>query len=293
MGSRMNKLVISLLTICLLSGCIAKKQPKQLKPSLKDSNLATVPKDLLYKSEPIPDECMKELVPILCGPPAFKEIDLDTFATPKKQIDMDDDEQDEYEWSYIGTLPNGDHLIYGYLWPAYAMGKFTEIAIVRRTGNKLKALGWIAGGDRHATMIAKNCCLVENDIVTYKQHMTTGLLYDLLLNQLPDLKSINDTKNHDELFWGEADYLGYGIFEATVTPQGKIENQRFVSFTLAEGASDDISIQKIPKASLTMGKAMNRILDYYSYLHKQNTFTLAQLNEAMMEACTYAKDEHA
>ena len=281
-------IVLSLPCVSFLPGCKKSTFNKITPPSERISPVSTLPKDLFYNNKPISDECMKELVPILCGPPEFKEIDLDTFATPKKQIDMDDDKQDEYEWSYIGTLPNGDHLIYGYLWPAYAEGKFTEIAIVRRTGNKLKAIGWIAGGDRHATMINAKSYTLNGTVLTYQQHMTNGFLYETLMNEYPKLCEYANNKNNDELYWGEADYLGFGTFEATITPQGEIENQHLISFTLAEGSSDGNLIQEIPKASLSMGKAMNRILDHYSYLHKQNTFTLTQLSEAMKEACTYA-----
>ncbi len=281
--------------LCILPGCITISE-KNHNPQPKNSSIVSsqtkLPSGLMYKNKPISDECMKELVPILCGAIESKEIDLDTFIEPKKQNYFDSDDCDEYEWKYIGTLPNGDHLVYGYLWPAGAMGKFTEIAVIRRTGNKLKAITLIAGGNRHATMINAQSCSLKENVLTYQQHMTNGFLYSIIIDHYPELSEYAKNKNSDELHWGEADYLGYGTFEATITPQGKIKNQHLASFTLAEGGSDNNSIQEIPKESLTMGKAMNRILDYYAYLHKQNTFTLAQLNEAMMEACAYAKKTH-
>ena len=256
----------------------------------KKKNEYGLPEDLLFKGKPISDSYMNAIVPILCGAAVNIEVNLE------KPLEYSLDEEDEYEWKYIDTLASGDHLIYGYLWPAHAMGKFAEIAVVRRVGNKLKALSHIAGGDRHATMIAKNFCSVENDIVTYKQHMTTGLLHDLLLNQLPDLKSINDTKNHDELFWGEADFIGVATMQVAISEQGIAGEPVLTAFTPAEGGpingSDEADewITKIEKNSLTMGSALILLLDYYACRNKRETLNLAELQSVLIEACAYAKE---
>ncbi len=257
-------------------------------------------KELLYKNEPIPDECMKYLVPILCGAENSREIDLNIFVAPKKQIDDDDEQQDKYEWSYIGTLPSGDHLIYAYLWPAYAMGKFAQIAIVRREGTTLKATALIEGGDRHATMICKNSWKLSGNQLTYSQGMTTGLLYHTLLDQYPTLKKQAKTKNNNQLYWGEAAYCGYGTFEVTIAHNGEIQNKRLISFTPAGGRrfeSDqekkeyiDNWVKGVAKNSLAMGDALMQLTELYSYQGETDALDIQQLKKMTMEAFAYAKE---
>jgi len=296
----MNKLITLLAVLCLLSGFVSSKKQTiaERNKIITTTNAAKLPEDLLYNNEPIPDECMNELVPIICASIDSKEIDLDTFFISKTQSDIIfSDEQFKYEWSYIGTLPNGNHLVYGYLWPAGAMGKFTEIAVIRRTGNKLTALAWIQGGDRHATMIASHSCHLHENVLTYEQHMTNGSLYETLMKQFPECSSYAENKNNEELFWGEGDYLGYGTFEITITPNDKLKNHHLKSFTFADFGSDPESkesyhewIKKTPKGSHTMGYAFNQILKLYSYKNGNRKFNITQLKEIIITACDYAKE---
>ena len=286
--------------LCVTPGCIVSPEKNHAAQPKHGSitSQTKLPQDLMYKNKPISDKCMEELVPLLYG--EFIEIDLDTFIEPKKQnythgYDYEND-CDEYEWNYIGTLPNGDHLIHGYLWPEGAMGKFTEIAIVRRIGNTLKAIGCITGGNRHATMIpARPCTLIGNKL-TYEQYMTTGSLHSKIMKQYPELTQYAENKNHKKLYWGEADYIGYAIFEVIIH-NGKIESKRSISFTKPQkpNSNNDLKkyyddwIKNTPKSSLTMGDALNAMLDFHSYKNQSDTFSDNQLKEMMGEVFAYAE----
>lgn len=283
-----------ILAICVLFGCIPKSSPyKQSNKNAANYPIKSVPQELLYTNKPISDEHMKELTPILCGAEESREIDLSAFVPNRKPID---DEQDKYEWRYIGTLPYGNHIIYSYLWPANATGKFTQIALVKREGSLLTATPLITGGDKHATMINAESCKLNGNVLTYQQHMTNGLLYQTLLNEFPELSKYLENKNNEKLYWGEADYLGYGTFEAILTPDGKLKKNVLKSFTLASDDKDLVGENKSPswkqhtqKASLSMGIALNEALSFHSSKNNDSTLKIAQLKEIMIEASAYAK----
>lgn len=265
--------------------------------------LYKLPEDLLYHNKPIPDECMQKLVPCNEG----EAIDLDTFFVGPKQGNGDGEEeyvdhlsdQDAFEWRYIGTLSNGDHAVYGYYWPASGMAKLSGIDIVHRQDNTLKTVAGIAVGSRHATMILGPTADLHDNVLTYEQAMTRGLLFYTLLSQHPELSQYTEHKNDEELYWGESDFLGVGTYEVIFTPQGAIKTKQLKSFELSErglwNESDQIYydewIQHTPKSSLSMGEALDAILEYYSYQSKSRTLTIDQLVEAMKEACSYARDE--
>ncbi len=286
------------LAILLLNNCSSQKQENsEVEPA------HNLPSDLLYQGKPISNACMEALIPIF-GRDENPSIDLDELAhQEKKGILKDPNINAEYQWEYIGTLAHGDHLIYGYSWPEDAMGKFTCIATVRRTENQLRVIGYIAGGDRHSTMIQNNW-LLEGDQLTYHRCMTSGSLYEEIMRQYPELAQHAAHKSKRNLLWGEADYLGDGEFKVTISPEGTIVHHRLISFTIAEG---EVSLSEegernqslnnlfkdTPKASLAMGDALIDVL--YFNISKNNIATLhaSQLKEMMIEVFAYTAEEHA
>ena len=110
-----------------------------------------------------------------------------------------------------------------------------------------------------------------------------------------------DKKNNEKLYWGEADYIGYGTFEVTITPEGTLKDHLLISFTPAKGPSfssdnekkqyyNDWSKNK-PKASLSIGDALCAISDFYTYKNNIDTLDTHQLKEMMIEVFLYSKEQ--
>lgn len=252
-----------------------------------------ITEDLQYNNQPILNECMRQIVPILCGNiPEYEDVNLATFVPPEKNPEEEEVfGSDEYEWEYIGTLPNGDHIVYAYWWPAGASGKFTQLAIVRRVGDVLRAHSWLVGGCNHATMLRPGSCKLHGNTLTYHQAVTDGSLYQELVKLFPDVAVLAGHKNIDDLGWSEASVFGGVNYKVAISPEGKFGEPTVVSFGTAEGFSMDDDTEESLKEKLSMGSALYYAFRLNEQKKKSDTFELKEIKDIFVQALECAYDE--
>ena len=253
-----------------------------------------LPSDLMFKGKPISDESMgrlilNELQPYDC----LREASQIHLAEEKKYLN----EGDLFEWSYIGKLPHGDQLVWGYYWPNDAMGKFSGFMILRRTEDCLKVIDVITGGMRHASMISGQCRL-QGSHLTYERFMTRACFFNEMLATFPELQALAKNKSREELWMGEAGSFGVGNFDVDISPIGRFEKQRLTSFSSGNPQeTDQISAQqfeeefkKISPSSLSMGQSL-MLLCARNESRGLYTLSLAQLKEMMNDVIKYAQND--
>lgn len=184
--------------------------------------------DFFYDSQPISDKCMEKFVGYLMAPD-IEDLNIKTCLAEEKEGKLTNLAESIFKWNYIGTLTNGDHIIYTYSWPQDATGKFSTISIIRREGDIFKYINFISGGDRHASMIMENSWSLEGNKLVYGQHMTSYSLLTNILDMSPELKLAGKQQLIESSCQGEACYIGHGKFEAIITPDNKL-NVKLLSF---------------------------------------------------------------
>lgn len=285
MQKKITSSIIVFLILSLTPGCTQKKTHHHPKKK-------SLPQDLLYRGKPLSNATMSAVLGLGGSGYICREghdiAQLEEAKEKRTFTSKGGFEEDVFEWDYIGTLSNGNHIVYGYDWPKRAMGKFSGLSIVKRTGNNLILVDDIWGGDRHSSLV--HAGEFHDNRLTYRQHMTDGGLVDLLLYYHPGLKNWARGKAYWNVRYGEVDYLGTALFQVTFTPEGEVETNRIVSFVLAADNELMIQYDEPTIASLQMGEAVENTIMRYCYNNKCDTLSEDQLKEVILNAFYFTED---
>lgn len=227
-------------------------------------------------------------------------LDSETEATlapdekPEKDPFHFHSEGDIFTWKLVGTLPNGDHIVYAYYWPDDAMGKFSGLYVVRYDQGQetLRFINEIAWGERHSSGICEEDCKLDGNQLTYARHMSSYQFFDYMLEIFPDLFELAEHKSREGLCYGESGYLGWGTFKVDIGPDGKLTNEQLLSFNAAVGGLGQEENTSL--GSLSMINALHHV--FASCAIKEGCSEVIQiekkyLEQLVKEAIGYARNE--
>jgi hypothetical protein len=280
-----------------------------LHKSNKNENIYPLPKDLIHKGIPISDKYMKYLLPQINSGLCIIDLNQECILNNKfEKIDSEEDRQyseyDFYNWEYISTLPNGDHLVWAEWTPDYFnpeqqrfYGGLDQIAIIRRTNNTLRVISALGHGADpiNTSPIEWN---PHTNTLKYKESVTPSTFFhDLLLKTFPEYKQL--LENKEGCYDLSMNYLGYKIQRVSISNDGMfINNDILISFHYIpyhknqEKKYINWKLNKShTKNSLTMEDAINEILAIYTYKHKIKKLTVPHLKKIAYKICKYAKDK--
>lgn len=251
----------------------------------------SLPADLKYQGQPVSHACIFALVVINSIHDSDSKIDLHKCWEKEQRGEWCDPNQegDILTWSYVGTLPNGNHILYSYYWPNQAMGKFSSLSIVRRAGDCLEYVGGIDGGDRHASGIGM--ATLSNNVLIYEKSLTYASVFDLANEFFPQLCESIAKKDHADLWCGEAGLVGEAAFSAVIS-ESKIQKE-LVQFRLAKSHAGDeeIALDPLPSQK-TLREAFDLVSDYY--LSKGiEVLTQAQFEEMFKQIIELTQDQES
>lgn len=256
---------------------------------------ANIPQDLLYNNKPIDDE-------IMTGLTIFnQEEDTVALDAQKKILEENDDEDfidnDDEGWTYIGTLPHGDHVIISYCYPERGSGKFSSITVIRRRENTIKRIHAIDGGGSFFREVF--CAELQDDTISYLKQMPAQDLYDLILEMYPEYAQEASKKD----FPAFGDNVAWAFFKVQVTPDTTSITRQCIEIEVLDPLVDIHDQQKyaaekkesitrmrnIPKESLPMKEALERALLLYAYEHNKFDLEKEDLKSILIETLAYAR----
>lgn len=172
---------------------------------------------------------------LLGSPEATIEATLASNEKPEEDPYHFHCQGDIFTWKHVGTLPNGNQIVYAYYWPDGAMGKFSGLYVVKYDKDKetLHFVTEIAWGERHSSGVAETGWQLDGSTLTYSHHMSCYGFLDYMLDNYPNLYELAQDKSRQGLCYGESGYLGYGDFKVTVNPDGTLQNKKLITFNVA------------------------------------------------------------
>lgn len=253
-----------------------------------------LPKDLMYEGKPISNVCMQAIARCCLYGNAPEEINLSEYLDPFHE----GEEDGIFSWSYVGTLPQGYHLIYVYEWQREAWGKFSGIFTFCRVGDKLQFIDGIVGGDRYSTMIREGAGKLEGNVLTFARNMDQVCFYCDITDLFPEL--LEENIIFTGLKGGEAGYFGMAIYQVNISENGKFETPHtFISFELADfGLFEENGwqlkefeekMEQTKPSSLSFAEALEFVAERYEYIG-MSSLNPFQLKEMMKEVFSYTQD---
>lgn len=252
---------------------------------------AALPPDFFYKGEPITSACMDRLLCVVGNPAEI--FDLDAFYFNENKYENSVSSNDIFNWTYLLTLPCGDHVVHGYCWPAGASGKFSMLCVLRRIDNCFHFRGHIASGGNHSSMVQRFGSYLNNTFI-YQQTMSSGLLFDFVIARFPDLAPLVETANLDDLCYGESGFIGSGSFKVVITKE-EISEPGLDLFSMADFGDVAVlkeygSIAIQDSSPMTAGEALNILLSEY-YSKGKKDLTLVELKDLMKQVLILAQNK--
>ncbi len=211
----------------------------------EDRSTATLPADFYYEGKPIHETYLEEWL----SPGLFRYLSEDEMMISLseavkepdsvEQSDIDEEDflwsnnEEIFEWNYLGAVPGGHHILRAYCWPRGAMGKFTAFFIVHRDGDRLVISDIIEGGDRHSSSIYG--LKVEGNKVVYRRGASMAGFVERALTMFPELQPLYDRSSKTGLCYGEAGFMGVYEMAATISDKGEVLSDEVLMFYPAEG----------------------------------------------------------
>jgi hypothetical protein len=198
--------------------------------------------DFLYEGEKVPEVILDNFftLAITCSQ-ADLELDIAKSIREYEQVmqgNCDKELADKFQrspgdiftWQFIGAVYQDYQIVRIYSWGEGNWGKHIGLLILKREGNLLKITDVIAIGDRHASMIYHEGCLVEGHKVFFIRGETTASFVDMALKIYPELISEYDRSAKAQLTYGEESAGVCSKYVAEITSEGKVQIIKHLGF---------------------------------------------------------------